>query len=118
MCTTFQVSIIFTSLFLQKNVMKTGRTHFSKNSADQSFQDISIRLFSAMHRCPRYLEKNLHENLLSQFCCTAVQLKNHLFLDITKTKRKPVMKTVLKIAREQFQTSCENHFSVSHLVFL
>ena len=71
-----------------------------------------------MHRCPRYPQKNFHKNLISQFCCTGVQLKNHLFLDIVKTKRKPVMKTVLKIARKQFQTFCENHFFISILVFL
>ena len=118
MCTKFQVCTIFPSAFLQKNVMKTGRTHFSKNSADQSFQDISIKLLSAMHRCPRYPEKNFHENLFSQFSGNVTQSKNHLFVDIMKTKRKPVMKTVLKIARKQFQTFCENHFLVSILVFL
>ena len=101
MCTKFQVCTIFSSLFLQKNVMKTVRTLFSKNSADQGFYDISIRLLSAMHRCPRYPQKNFHKNLISQFCCTGVQLKNHLFLDIVKTKRKPVMKTVLKRERER-----------------
>ena len=118
MCTKFQVCTIFSSLFLQKNVMKTGRTHFSKKSVDQSFQDISIRLLSAMHRCPRYLKKNFHENLSSQFSGSVTQSKNHLFVDIMKTKRKLVMKTVLKIAGKQFQPVCENHFFISISVFL
>jgi len=98
--------------------MKTGRTHFSKNSGDQSFQDISVRLLSDKQICPRYPEKNFHENLSSQFSGNVRQSKNHLFVDIMKTKRKPVMKTVLKIARKQFQTFCENHFFISNLVFL
>ena len=40
------------------------------------------------------------------------------FCDIMKTKWKPVMKTVLKIAGKQFQPVCENHFFISISVFL
>ena len=79
MCTKFQVCTIFYSVFFQKSVMKTGRTHFSKNSADLSFQDISKRLLSDMLICLRYLEKKIHKDLDDQFSGTVQKLLNQFF---------------------------------------
>ena len=86
MCTKFQVCTIFSSVFFQKSVMKTGRTHFSKNSADLSFQDISKRLLSDMLICLRYLEKKIHKDLDDQFSGNVFPLKKHLFVNIMKTR--------------------------------
>ena len=86
MCTKFQACTIFSSVFLQKNVMKTGQTHFSNNSANLSFQDISKILLSDMLICLRYLEKKLHENLNDQFSGTVNTNLNHLFVDVMKTR--------------------------------
>jgi len=66
--------------------MKTGLTHFSKNSADLSFQDISKILLSDLLVCPRYLEKNFHENQFGQFSGTVNTNLNHLSVDVMKTR--------------------------------
>ena len=79
MCTKFQLCTIFSSVFLQKSVMKTGWTHFSKNSVDLSFQDISKRLLSRMDICLRYPEKNSHKILTDQFSGTVQKLLNQFF---------------------------------------
>ena len=77
--------------------MKTGRTHFYKNSSNLSFQDISKTFLSDLDKSSRYLEKKFHQNLTAQFSDSVNKLIRFSIPHILKTIRKTALqKNVIK----------------------